>query len=197
MLFRSEAVTVTDTTNTSVSTSITITVASTIAITGSATVTSTYGSSLTTTAYTWTGGTGSLTATLSPSITGISFDASTGIFTVANNISQGNYSETLTVTDSIGAKTNLLMTFTVNRASGPVVTANTWTIAQGATVTPTSSVSGLQLSDAATVSTATYTYTGKNSTVYASSTNAPTGADRKSTRLNSSHIPLSRMPSSA
>ena len=39
------------------------------------------------------------------------------------------------------------------------------------------------------------TYIGKSTITY-TATSSP-GSDRKSTRLNSSHIPLSRMPSSA
>jgi hypothetical protein len=56
------------------------------------------------------------------------------------------------------------------------VTAGNLSITAGGTVIPTATVSGLQGSDAATVSNATFTYAGTGSTTYAASSTAPSAA---------------------
>ncbi len=65
-------------------------------------------------------------------------------------------------------------TFTFTLATAPTVTAANKSITVGGSFTASATVSGLQNSDAASVTSATYTYAGTGSTTYASSTTAPT-----------------------
>ncbi len=102
-----------------------------------------------------------------------SVNASTGVVTTlaqgtctidANDSGNGSY----------GPASQVAQSFNVATATAPTVTAANKSITVGGSFTASAMVSGLQNSDAASVTSATYTYAGTGSTTYASSTTAPT-----------------------
>ena len=117
--------------------------------------------------YAGTGSTTYASSTTAPTALGTySVTPSAATVAITPSTDASNYSTTYTYV--AGALTITAGTLTV--------TVGNLSITAGGTVTPTATVSGVGGSDAATVSSATYTYAGTGSTTYAASATAPTAA---------------------
>ncbi|NDB07232.1 MAG: hypothetical protein EBX97_00805, partial [Actinobacteria bacterium] len=110
-----ETVTATDVMGSSDSKSITIVIYAAVAITGDTQVTTTRGRAESTSVYAITGGAGGYVFTISPVVSGISINSTTGRVTIASTTAAGVYRETITLTDSEGATTSISLLVTVNR----------------------------------------------------------------------------------
>jgi hypothetical protein len=117
-----ETVTVTDAVGAIGTTTMTVVVDSAIAISGGSNITTTQGTPRSSNRFVATLGTGPLVYSIAPADSqalpgGISIDQ-TGVVTSDSSVVAGVYPETITVTDSVGATTSVLMTVLVN---GPLV----------------------------------------------------------------------------
>ena len=94
---------------------LTVLVNAPVGITGGSNVTSTFGSTVSSSAFARTNGTGPWRFTISPTITGITIDSVTGIVTVGATAQVGTWIETVTVTDKVGSTSSTTMTIYVNQ----------------------------------------------------------------------------------
>jgi hypothetical protein len=112
--FYTETVTVTDASGALAKKTIKITVNQGLTLGGGGNIATTLSRPNTSVAYSYAGGTGSKTLTISPIISGITIDSTTGIVSVDGTLSVGSYLETVTVTDALGVSVSKLETITVN-----------------------------------------------------------------------------------
>ena len=104
-----------DITSYETSTTATLTVNAAITLSGGSSVSSIYGLSATSAPITASGGTGSKTFTIAPSLTGVTINSSTGVVTVAAFVIPGSYTRTITATDRVGATATQSISITVGQ----------------------------------------------------------------------------------
>jgi hypothetical protein len=108
-----------------------ISAAMTLSIVDSVIIT-TQGRSETRTTISASGGTGTLQYSISPTISGISINATTGELTIANTLAANDYNESVTVTDSLGYTKTIPILIKVN-AKAQVTGSETLTTTAGIT----------------------------------------------------------------
>ena len=103
-----------------------------IVVAGGSNITATYGESATSLAFTASGGSSPYTFSLSPSISGISIDASTGVVTTSTSLSAGSYTTFVIATDSASRSGQKAISVTIS-ADTPTITI---ALTGGVTSTP-------------------------------------------------------------
>ena len=117
---------------------------------GQSTLTTTNSRADSTTAFTASGGTvagsggvGSYTFSISPAVSGITINSSTGVVTVSNGTASGTYNEVVTATDYVGATGTKSITIVVN--AKPIIGGGIGVNAGGGTYTETFNNQGLSV----------------------------------------------------
>jgi hypothetical protein len=137
-----------------------------ITISGTTSFSRSYGTDTSTATFTFANGTGTRTPTFSPNnrsgIAWSSTSSSGATLTIGKYLEKGTYYETMTVTDSVSAVTNQMLTIVVTAAGSLTVQVDTSTaLTYGATGSylPTSTITGLLNGDTATAGNrVTYSY---------------------------------------
>jgi hypothetical protein len=145
-----------------------------ITISGTTSFSRSYGTDTSTATFTFANGTGTRTPTFSPNNqTGIAWSSTSSsgaTLTIGKFLTAGTYYETMTVTDSVSAVTNQMLTIVVTGGGTVNVQVDTVTaLTYGATgsYSPTSTITGLVNGDTATASnrvTYSYSYTNTGAT---------------------------------
>ena len=132
-------------TATETSTAVTLTVNPGITLSGGSNLTSTFGTTASSLAITPSGGTGSITFTLSGSTTGLSINASNGIVTTDGTTPRGTVSLTITATDQRGATATQGITITISTGIATMSLSFASSPKKGTTqiITATTSVAGV------------------------------------------------------
>jgi hypothetical protein len=111
-----ETITATDSVTATGVETVTITVNPTLMIGGGSQIKTTYSRADSSTAFTYSGGTGPWVFGITPVLTGITIDTVTGVVRASNTTPAGTFTETVTVTDAVGATAKTTTKITVAAA---------------------------------------------------------------------------------